>query len=51
MPSEFLEHLQQKAREPEQPVMQPPTECPRCSALVIIDSMERHMDWHERTKT
>ena len=51
MPSDFLAHLQAKAREPEpehhdEPVMMPPMECPRCLALVLHDSMDKHIAWH-----
>lgn len=30
---------------------QPFAECPRCSALVPVTSIDRHADWHQRTDT
>ena len=50
MGNEFLDHLQQKAREPDEPMMQPPIDCPRCAALVLVDHLERHMDYHVRNE-
>lgn len=45
---DFLEQLQAKAREPDHVDMQPPIDCPRCAALVLMEHMARHMDYHER---
>lgn len=50
MPSDHFEYLKQKAREPEPSTMQPPIDCPRCAALVLVDHLARHMDYHERNE-
>jgi hypothetical protein len=48
--SDFFEHLQQVAREPDPQPFEPPIDCPRCAALVLRHDIERHMDYHERNE-